>query len=104
MTNETGLELEEVRERARQFRQSATWHMWSDEKAAAFAQSEREAEMERCCKDVCHSCRTPKHWSPAEKDEFGDWIHRSSGAGDVNAEIACDAAAIRERRAGKREG
>ena len=99
--NEAG--LEEVRERARQFWGEfyGTGAEYADERSldftVAFAQSEREAEMELCCKDVCQSCRTPKHWSPAEKDEFGDWIHRSSGAGDVNAEIACEASAIRER-------
>jgi len=52
MTNETW--MEEVRERARKYYNGSSWLR---DDVINFAQSEREAEMELCCKDVCQSCR-----------------------------------------------
>jgi len=67
---------------------------------AAFAQSEREAEMELCCKDVCVGCARTDLWEEIIRDD-GYWIHRST---NPNAELPCNAWAIRERWGGKREG
>lgn len=103
MADETGLAA--VRERAETFLADNVDEFDGADTGiicARFAQSEREAEMERCCKDVCLYCNDAVRWSPAEKDEFNEWIHRSLGP--VNAETNCPAAAIRERWDGKREG
>jgi len=58
----------------------------------------REAEMERCCKDVCYACANPEIWGMPEL-VADSWMHRAS-----TAELECEAAAIRERWDGKREG
>ena len=55
----------------------------------------RKQEREECAKAACSSCSDEAHWIHAEKDEFGDWIHRGKQVNSV--EIKCDAAAIHER-------
>jgi hypothetical protein len=103
MANETG--LEGVRERAREFASSlSSYRMTSptssrpqtiSEMALTIAdalKSEREAEMELCCKDVCVGC--------AQEIPFDGQWHRLANGGF----FICRALAIRERWAGKREG
>jgi len=73
--------LEEVRERARKAADKICFNASCAsgtcpiclsesqlaEHLAAFAQSEREAEMERCCKDVCSFCRGIGKYEPAKR-------------------------------------
>lgn len=56
---------------------------------AAFA----ESIVEQCCKDVCIGCADTELWGAAVFDD-GYWLHRSTSP---NAELPCDAAAIRSR-------
>lgn len=53
----------------------------------------RRAEMERCCKDVCHLCRKYK------AKDYGDGEFRHASP---MGRILCEATAIRERWAGER--
>jgi hypothetical protein len=101
--SETG--MEEVRERALEYRLANQMFDGGigvrrfkadevEELMAGFAQPEREAEMELCCKDVCYGCR---HGVPfAESGR-----NHASGTGAI---YECKAWPIRERWAGKREG
>jgi hypothetical protein len=75
------------------------------EAMATFAQSEREAEMERCCADICHHCasKSDKYITRAKKVS-GKWMHEEIGFERERGGFDCYAAAIRERWAGKREG
>jgi|SRR5690242_6038056 len=76
--------------------------------------AEREAEMELCCKDVCSACRGEKsplraHVVDTQVTRInGKWTHKYSyEAPNVLFRALgseCNAAAIRERWAGKREG
>jgi len=78
------------------------------EAMATFAQSEREAEMERCCADLCSYCRDRDE--PERRYFAGNsaakahayWVHTMIGFDDRTED--CNAGPIRERWAGKREG
>jgi hypothetical protein len=102
--NETG--LEKVGERARKWLADRAEIGWSELRVASFAQSEREAEMERCCKDVCSMCagNIPKDFV-ATLEKHDRWVHVVSSKYTSRTTMKdCAADAIRERWAGKREG
>lgn len=55
----------------------------------------RKQEREANCKAMCGCCGDSELWMPAEKDEFGDWIHRAKRVNKL--ETKCDADVLHER-------
>ena len=92
----------EMRERARKFwlEESTREHPWED--MAAFAAAERDAERERCCRDVCEYCNPNPNWEPAEFIANDSWRHK---VGTLTAPPSmwqpCKASNIRSRVAAK---
>ena len=58
---------------------------------------ERNAEMERCCRNVCVWCRRQR---PVRRDVQGNWWHQEPHLPSAR----CDAARIRERAQQSKDG